>query len=786
MKNLNDKQKKYLKIFWIIFLSPIAFFALLFFLISMGWLGFMPTFEDLENPQRNLASEVYSEDGLILGTLYKTENRNNVEYKDLSPYLTQALIAREDHRYKKHSGIDGAGLLRVIGKTILLGQAGEGGGSTITQQLAKNLFPRDDSTEYKIGAFKKVVLALTKFKEWVIAVKLERNYSKDEIIMMYLNTVSFGSEASGIKAASRNFFSKSPDSLKIEEAAVLVGMLKATTRYNPKRNPENALKRRNGVLKKMLEHEYITDKQYDSISKIPIQLKYQSQSYDVGLATYFRAFLQKTMMRTKPKRNDFPTEDKYRIDSIQWATDPLFGWCNKNLKPDGTPYDLFRDGLKIYSTIDSRYQQHAEEALREHLSKTVQPNFYKECKGNPNAPFDRKLSKKEVEVRIKVSMRSTDRYKRLYNAGYTEDEIIKVFKTPIDMRIFSWKGDIDTVMSPWDSIRYFKYIFRGGFMAMDPRNGKVKAYIGGPDMRYFKYDAVTQQQRQVGSTIKPFLYTLAMMNGFKPCSLAPNVRITFDLGNDSIWEPKNSAPTPYDGKMVTLRWGMSMSSNYVSAWLLQQFTPQAVVEIMNKMGIRSKIHAYYSVIYGTSEVFMYDMVGAYSIFANNGIYSQPVFVNRIEDKNGNVLSNFQSQKIEVINENTAYLMCQMLKFVVLNGTGSRLYQYNLKSINKTGGKTGTTQNHADGWFMSVSPDLVTATWVGGEELFIHFNTLANGGGSAMALPVYGLFMQKMEADKRIKINEDDFVRPEGFNADFDCPMKKVEEEMNDGGNNEIF
>lgn len=779
MKNLKDKQKKYLKIFWIVFLSPIALFALIIFLVSMGWLGFMPTFEDLENPQRNLASEVYSDDGKILGTIYKTENRNNIEYQDLSPYLVQALIAREDHRFKKHSGVDGLGLMRVIGKTIMLGQSGEGGGSTITQQLAKNLFPRDSVQN-------KFLLAITKFKEWVIAIKLERNYSKDEIITMYLNTVSFGSEASGIKAAARNFFSKSPDSLKIEEAAVLIGMLKATTKFNPKRNPQNALIRRNGVLKKMYEHDYITEAQYDSISKIPIHLKYQSQSYDVGMATYFREYLRKNMTRKKPLRKNYNSIEQYKSDSLQWATDPLFGWCNKNLKPDGSPYDLYSDGLKIYSTIDSRMQEYGELALKEHLSKTVQPTFYKECKNNPNAPFDRKLSKKEVETRIRVAMRQTERYRNLYNEGLSEEEILKNFKTPVSMQVFSWKGDIDTTMTPWDSIRYYKYFFRGGFMAMDPRNGKVKAYIGGPTLKYFKYDVVTQQQRQVGSTIKPFLYTLAMQNGYKPCDMAPNVPVTFDLGNDSIWIPKNSDKSDYDGKMVTLRWGLSMSSNYISAWLLQRFTPQAIVDLINKMGIRSKILPVPSVIYGTSEVYMYDMVGAYSIFANNGIYSQPMFITRIEDKNGNVISTFQSQKIEVINENTAFLMCQMLKYVVQSGTGYGLHKYNLQSINKTGGKTGTTQNHADGWFMSVTPDLVTSTWVGGEELSIHFNTLANGSGAAMALPIYGLFMQKVEADKSIKLNESDFERPEGFSADFDCPMSKVEEEMKDKSKSEIF
>lgn len=785
MENLNDKQKKYLKIFWILFITPLAFLFILFFFISMGWVGFMPTFEELENPQRSLASEVYSEDGKVLGTIYQKENRNNVEYKDLSPYLIQALIAREDHRFSKHSGIDGMGLLRVFGKTILLSKSGEGGGSTITQQLARNLFPRD-TVRNRSGIYRKTLLALNKFKEWVIAVKLERNYSKDEILTMYLNTVNFGGESYGIKSAARNFYSKSPDSLKIEEAAVLVGMLQATTAFNPKRNPERSKLRRNSVLKKMMEHEFITEAQYDSLSQIPIVLDYQPQSYDAGIATYFREYLRVTMTRPKPLKKDYNSLKQYTLDSLKWATDPLYGWCNKNLKPDGTPYNLYKDGLKIYSTVNEKMQRYAEEAVTEHLSKTVQPKFYKENKNNKKAPFINTLSDKEVEHRILVAMTQTPRYWSLYNAGYSREEIIKNFKTPTDMRVFSWKGDIDTTMSPWDSIRYYKFFFRASFMAMDPHTGYVKAYVGGPSLRHFKYDGVTQQKRQVGSTMKPFLYTLAMQNGYKPCDLAPNVPVTFDLGNDSIWQPRNSSKSAYDGKMVTLRWGLSQSSNYISAWLVKQFNPQAVVDLIKKMEIKSEILPVPSVIYGTSEVQLNEMVGSYSIFANKGVYSQPVFVTRIEDKNGNVISNFESQKIEVINEKTAYLMCQMLKFVVQSGTAYGLHSYKISTLDKTGGKTGTTQNHADGWFMSVTPNLVTGTWVGGEELNIHFKNLRDGGGSAMALPIYGLFMEKIEADKSIQLNKDDFEKPEGFSADFDCPMSKVAEEQAGDERQELF
>jgi penicillin-binding protein 1A len=785
MENINNKHRKYLKIFWIIFISPLAFFFFLFFFIAMGWLGFMPTFEDLENPQRSLASEVYSADEKILGTIYQKENRNNIEYKDLSPYLIHALIAREDHRFSKHSGIDGIGLMRVIGKTILLSRTGEGGGSTITQQLARNLFPRD-TTRYRWSFYKKTKLAVNKFKEWVIAVKLERNYSKDEILTMYLNTVNFGGESYGIKAASRNFYSKSPDSLKIEEAAVLIGMLQATTAFNPKRNPERSKIRRNSVLKKMAEHEFITQAQYDSISGIPIVLKYQPQSYDAGSATYFREYLRITMTRPKPLKKDYNSPLQFKNDSLRWANDPLYGWCHKNLKPDGTPYNLYKDGLKIYSTIDSKMQVYAEEAMTEHLSKTLQPKFYKESKNNKRAPFFNTLTEDEVQHRLSVAMRQTSRYWSMYNAGYSKEEIIKSFKTPAEMRVFSWKGDIDTIMTPWDSIRYYKFFFRSSFMAMDPKTGNVKAYIGGPSLRHFKYDGVTQQKRQVGSTIKPFLYTLAMQNGFKPCDLAPNTSVTFDLGNDSIWEPRNSGESQYDGKMVTLRWGLSQSSNFISAWLVKQFNPQAVVDLMKKMEIHSELLPVPSIILGTSEISLYDMVGAYSIFANKGVYSQPIFITRIEDKNGNVIANFQSQKIEVINEKTAHLMCQMLKFVVQHGTGLRLRQYDISSIDKFGGKTGTTQNHADGWFMSISPDLVTGTWVGFEELNIHFKNIADGQGSAMALPITGLFLQKLDKDKSILINQTDFERPEGFDVNFDCPMSKMDEEKNESSALELF
>lgn len=770
MKNLNDKQKKYLKNFWIIFLTPIFLLILLFTFISFGWLGFMPTFEDLENPERNLASEVYSTDGKILGT-YFYENRNTVEYKDLSPYIVQALIAREDHRFNKHSGIDGVGLSRVMVKTILAGNKNEGGGSTITQQLAKNLFPRD-SSEHSLKIIRKAHLALVKFKEWVIAVKLERNYSKEEIITMYLNTVPFGSEAYGIKTASRTYFNKPPDSLRIEEAALMVAMLKGTTLYNPKRNPERALQRRNGVLAKMYEQKYITKAQFDSLINVPIKLKYQAQGHEAGLATYSREFIRFTMNRSKPVRSNYYSARSFKDDSIRWVEDPLYGWCNKNPKPDGSPYNLYTDGLKIYTTIDSRMQEYAEAALIQHLSKVVQPAFYKAKKGRKRAPFASDLTDSEVKDRLTSAMKHSQRYRNMKHDGFSEREIQRSFEEPVDMRVFSWKGDIDTSLTPMDSIRYYKFFLRASFMAVDPHTGFIRAYVGGPDIRNFNYDGVMIQRRQVGSTIKPFLYTLAMNEGYKPCDKVWNVPVTFKLSEDSSYTPKNAEPTPYDGQMVPLRYGLAMSVNNISAFLIKQFGAQPVVDLLRKLGVKGDIPAVPSLCLGVPEISLYELLGAYTAFPNKGVYTQPILITRIEDKNGNVLSTFAPQQVEAINEQTAYLMLQMLMAVVRNGTANALPgTYNLR--NEIGGKTGTTQKQSDGWFVGVTPDLVAGAWVGGDEPTIHFDRLSEGQGSHMALPIFGLFMQKVYADKRIHLSAAPFERPTGFSADFDCSMSAV-------------
>lgn len=745
----------------------------------MGWFGFMPTFEDLENPTKNVASEIHSEDGMIIGTFYYGENRNIVEYKDLSPYLVQSLIAREDHRFRKHSGIDGFGLLRVAGKTILLGNKDQGGGSTITQQLAKQLFKRD-TTNYKFGFINKMVLAVTKFKEWVIAVKLERHYSKEEIVTMYFNIVPFGSDDYGVKVAARAYFNKTPDSLKIEEAALLVGMLKGTTLFNPKRNPERSLQRRNSVLQKMYEEEYITQNQLDSLLQLPLALNLQPEGHNAGLATYFREYLRKIMNRKKPLRNNYALYKDFKRDSIRWAEDPLYGWCNKNFKPDGSRYDLTKDGLKIRTTIDSRMQAYAEQSVRDHLGKKLQPDYLKLKKYNPKWPYASGTSDELIKKSLTLAMKTSERYRHLKNVGYSEKEIMESFKTPLEMRVFSWKGDIDTTLTPWDSLLYYKRFFRSSFIAVDPHNGHIKAYVGGPDSRYFKYDGVMDQRRQIGSTIKPFLYTVAMQEGYSPCYKVLNTAVVFNQGTnvegDSIWSPKNAAPTRYDEKMVTLKWGLSQSVNNISAWLIKRFTPQPLVDILRKAGVKNDIPAVPALCLGVSEITLNELAGAYTIFPNKGVYTQPILVTRIEDKNGNVLTRFQPPQVDVISEQTAYIMTQMLMGVVQSGTAYNL-RATYKLLNEIGGKTGTTDDQSDGWFMGITPDLVVGAWVGGDEQSIHFNTVGEGGGSAMALPVCGLFMQKVFNDKKINIYQGPFERPEGVNVNFNCPMSQEGEDV---------
>jgi penicillin-binding protein 1A len=750
-------------LFWFIFSIPFILIMLLFIFISSGTFGFMPTFEDLENPKNNISSEVISEDGVVLGTFYY-QNRSFVSYNEISPNIINALIATEDIRYYKHSGIDFRGLARVFFKTVVLGN-NTGGGSTISQQLAKNLFPRD-TTLYESLISRKFSLIVAKLKEWVTAVKLERNYTKEEIIVMYLNTVGFSSQAYGIKMASKSVFNKSPDSLKIEEAAILIGMLKAPSYYSPIRNPENSKRRRNIVLSQMARYGYITERQCDSLCYLPLKTRFSSQDHNEGPATYFREYLRIIMSAQKPDRNRYFAYDDFKKDSLEWYKNPLFGWCNKNKKPDGSSYNLYTDGLKIYTTINSKMQKYAEEALKEQLGKELQPVFFKEKKGMKNAPFASNLEYEQVKELMELSIKRTERYRVLHNAGYTWSEIMRNFRAKIPMTVFSWTGDRDTIMCPYDSIRYYKYYLQAGFMAMDPHTGYVKAYVGGPNFRHFKYDHVTIGKRQSGSTIKPFLYTLAMEEGYSPCYRVPHVPVTFLLG-DTTWTPGNAEKSIYEGRMVSLKWGLAHSSDWIAAWLMKQFNPPSVIEIMQKMGFTSYLAPYPSLVLGTSDVTLYEMVGSYATFANKGIFTQPIFVTRIEDKSRNVLGRFVPEKVEAISEQTAYLMLNLLEGVVNNGTGYNI-RYKFKIDYPVAGKTGTTQNHSDGWYLGITPDLVAGAWVGAEDRSVHFDEIALGSGSHMALPIWANFMLKVYADKSLKISIGDFKTPPDFNYELKC------------------
>jgi penicillin-binding protein 1A len=760
-------------VFWSVVAGGFLFLALLFVLITNGKFGFMPTFEILENPQTNLATEVYDTNGELLTTFYLEENRNPVTYNDLPPYLVNALIAREDHRFESHSGIDGTGLIRVAVKTLLMGRSGEGGGSTITQQLAKQLFKRD-TTRYHWAVVRNLHMATIKFREWVIAVRLEKQYTKQEIIAMYLNAVFFDYNAFGIKSAARTYFKKDVDSLKIEEAALLVGMLKAPSAYNPVRNPGRAFIRRNNVLSKMEEHHFLSRREADSLKLIPLKLNFERQDHHSGNALYFREYLRLTMNKKYPDRALYRNEDSFVADSLQWVENPLFGWCNKNFHPDGKPYNLYTDGLKIYTAIDARMQRYAEEAVKTHMKESVQKDFFREKKGQPRAPFtgDRELTDADIENIMKHAMTQTERYRKLREKGDAPAAILKNFKTPCKMTVFSWNGDIDTVMTPWDSIRWHKSYLRASMMAMNPHTGEVKVYVGGIDYRHFKWDGVKVQKRQVGSTFKPFLYTTAFEEkslNLTPCYKVLNVEQSFTVG-DTTWNPKSSGKKENLYKQVTLKWGLATSENNITAWLLKQVSAAAVAEMARKMGVVSRIDAVPSIVLGTPEISLFEMVAAFSVFPNKGVYSSPIFVTRIEDKNSNVLQRFRSEKEEAISAHTAYLMVNMLESVVKGGTASKLrYRYNLK--NDIGGKTGTTQNHSDGWFIGITPDLVAGVWVGGEDRSIHFDDMRVGQGSATALPIFALFMQNVYADSRINLSQGAFERPEGFGVNMDCEVE---------------
>lgn len=764
---MKEKTKnKLIKTLWIVVFVPIA--ALLLFIFFVGIFAEIPSFEELENPKSNLATELISEDGVVINT-YHVENRSYVKFDDLSPSIVNAAISTEDIRFYNHCGIDFKGLARVVVKTFVMRNARSGGGgSTITQQLAKTLFPRD-TAEVKYPGEAQFKLVVSKFKEWITAVKLEKNYTKDEILAMYMNTIFFGSNAYGIKAASNTFFSKEPYELNVEESATLVGMVNKPTRFNPVLNYDKSLARRNHVLSQMNKYGFLSKADYDSISVLPITLSYKQIDHNSGLAPYFRDMLKRYMSASEPVRQSYYFREDFLADLALWENDPLYGWLNKNLKPDGSKYNLDKDGLKIYTTINSKMQTYAEEAVVEHLSKDLQPSFNADLKDKPNKPFAREIPGELSESLMQQARRWSDRYRNLKASQATDEEIAASFEEKTKMRVFSWNknGYVDTTMTPNDSIRYYKSFLRCAFIAMEPQTGDVKAYVGGPNYRYFKYDNARQSKRQVGSTIKPFLYTLAMQEGYTPCDKVMNVPQTFIVG-DTTWTPKSTDKAEWIGQTVTLKWGLTKSSNNISAYLMKQFGPQAMVNMCRKLGITAYLPVVPSLCVGPADITLTEMVSAFNTFPSRGVHINPLMVLRIEDNEGNVLGNFTSRKRESISEATAYLMVNLMQGVVNEGTAGRIrWKYRIEG--PVAGKTGTTNDQADGWFIGYVPKLTAGVWVGAEDRQVHFESLALGSGSNMSLPIWGIFMQKVMADSTLNISaEDKFLAPPGLVLNLNC------------------
>ena len=760
-----------MRILWGTLCAVIVFLAVSFTSIWFGWIGYMPDLEDLQNPISRYASQVYSVDGKILGTYnMNRENRVHVDYDGISPYLVQALVATEDERFYDHSGIDFIALTRAVVKRGILGQKSAGGGSTITQQLAKQL--------YSATAKSTLERLLQKPIEWVIAVKLERFYTKEEIITMYLNYFDFLHNAVGIKTAADVYFDKDPKNLTLTESATLIGLCKNPSYFNPVRYPERCTDRRNVVLGQMLKAGYLTNEEYQKAHDEPLALNFHRVDHKDGIATYFREFLRQYIMAQKPTLEDYPSWNRvqFTIDSLAWETDPLYGWCNKNHKKNGEPYNVYTDGLKIFTTIDSRMQKYAEEAVLKHVGNYLQPAFTKENRTKPNAPFTNALTAAEVKGILNRSIRQSERYRAMKEQGATESEIQKAFRTPVEMSVFTYHGDVDTVMTPLDSIRYIKSFLRSGFVSMDPHNGAVKAYVGGVDFTHFTYDMATQGRRQVGSTIKPFLYALSMSNGMSPCDVAPNVQRSY--GN---WTPRNGSRSRY-GQMVTLKWGLAQSNNWISAYLMSRINPQDFLRILRDFGINT-YGVYPSIVLclGPNEASVCEMVSAYTTFANHGIHCSPMFVSKIEDNEGNVIATFQPRMNEVISEESAYKMLEMLKAVMDGGTGSRM-RYKYKVECDMGGKTGTTNRNADAWFMGFTPSLVSGCWVGGEDRDIHFDSTRMGQGANMALPIWAYYMKKVFADHSLGYDPNEkFDIPEDFN-----PCVSEFDDYSAGGIEEVF
>ncbi|HQQ94715.1 MAG TPA: transglycosylase domain-containing protein [Bacteroidia bacterium] len=729
---MQQTTSKYIYWVWLIILGPFLFIALLLGLVGAELFGSLPEVHELLNPKNNLATIVYSGDMKILGKYY-SENRVNVDFKELDQDVVNALIATEDARFYEHSGVD----VKALGRSVFgVFTGGKGGGSTITQQLAKMMFPREKLS--------KPALIIRKFKEWIIATRLEKYYTKEEILALYLNKFDFLNLAVGIKSAAQIYFNRSQDSLKIEQAALLVGMAKNPAYFNPIRFEERSLQRRNVVLGQMLKYGYLDKPRFDSLKALPLSLEFRPEDHNEGLATYFREYL----------RDNF-----------------LNDWCKRHINPEtGKPYNIYKDGLKIFTTLDSRMQQYAEESVTEHM-RDLQKLFSKECLNKRNAPFAWNVSRQEIDNMMYASMKRSDRYRLLKEDGLNELQILGTFKKPVKMRVYSLRGDIDTVLTPYDSIRYYKSFLQTGFMAMEPQTGYIKAWVGGINHKHFQYDHVKVSKRQVGSTFKPFVYALAIQEGLTPCHQVPNVR-TCILGEDGKdWCPENS-DGPNDknvGKMITLKRALALSINYVTAWVMKQYGPRAVVDLVKRLGITSEIPEVPSICLGTPDISVFEMVGANAAFVNKGTYIQPTFLTRIEDQNGKVLEEFVPNTDEVFSEEKAYAMIQLMRGVVDGGTGTRL-RTRYKLYNPIAGKTGTTQRNADGWFMGLTPELVAGVWVGGEDRSIHFNSMVEGQGATMALPIWGKFFNKVYADKSLKVSQGEFPKPASYdpNLDMDC------------------
>lgn len=775
--NQISMRKAFIHTLWGTLVTCVVLTLLAFIAIWNGLIGYMPPVEDLQNPISRYATQIYSSDGKVIGTWnYNRENRICVNYDELSPYLVQALVATEDERFYDHSGVDFIALGRAIVKRGILGHTSAGGGSTITQQLAKQL--------YSETAHSTLERMLQKPIEWVIAVKLERNYTKEEIIALYLNYFDFLHNAVGIKTAANTYFNKEPKDLTITEAAMLIGLCKNPSLYNPVRYSDRARQRRNVVLAQMHKEGMISKAEYNEYSDEPLVLNFHRADHKEGSATYFREFLRQYMMASKPQRSNYPewNKNQYVFDSIAWVSDPLYGWCNKNCKKDGSPYNIYTDGLKVYTTIDSRMQRYAEEAVYQHVAKYLQPEFNKANRYKPNAPFSNALTPQQVREIMNRSMRQSERYRVMKAAGASEEEIKMSFRKRTSMTIFTYHGDVDTVMTPMDSIRYYKSFLRCGFMSMDPQTGYVKAYVGGLNYKHFMYDMVMGGRRQVGSTIKPYLYALAMENGFSPCDVAPNIQQTYMVAGRP-WTPRNGSRARY-GEMVTLKWGLAQSNNWISAWLMNQLNPQQLVGMLHSFGINNPdIHSSMSLCLGPCDVSVGEMVSAYTTFANHGIRTAPLFVSKIEDNEGNVLANFQPRMNEVISSESANKMIVLLKGVVDSGTAGRLrYRFNLEG--EICGKTGTTNRNSDAWFMGFTPELVSGCWVGGDDRDIHFDNMSIGQGASMALPIWAYYMKKVYADKTLGYNpQASFNLPAGYNA---CELAQSEDIDSDLELDEVF